>query len=82
MWLMRNCQIDYVLADKLGFLSINEYLQAASGPPNIFAVGDVATSTVYPRPKAGVFAVRQGPPLTDNVRRSAMLHDCCNQLHW
>ncbi|KAA6421181.1 MAG: water dikinase [Trebouxia sp. A1-2] len=55
--------------DELGFLSINEYLQAASGPPNIFAVGDVATSTVYPRPKAGVFAVRQGPPLTDNIRR-------------
>ena len=57
------------LADELGFLSINEYLQAAGGPPNIFACGDVATSTVYPRPKAGVFAVRQGPPLTDNIRR-------------
>lgn len=56
-------------ADELGFLSINENLQAAGGPPNIFAVGDVATSTVYPRPKAGVFAVRQGPPLTDNIRR-------------
>lgn len=57
-------------ADELGFLSINENLQAAGGPPNIFAVGDVATSMVYPRPKAGVFAVRQGPPLTDNIRRS------------
>lgn len=56
-------------SDELGFLSINENLQAAGGPPNIFAVGDVATSTVYPRPKAGVFAVRQGPPLTDNIRR-------------
>ncbi|KAL3145556.1 hypothetical protein ABBQ32_003381 [Trebouxia sp. C0010 RCD-2024] len=55
--------------DELGFLSINENLQAAGGPPNIFAVGDVATSMVYPRPKAGVFAVRQGPPLTDNIRR-------------
>ncbi len=79
MW---KCQIGCVIADKLGFLSINEYLQAASGPPNIFAVGDVATSTIYPRPKAGVFAVRQGPPLADNIRRSAMLHDYCNQLHW
>ena len=56
-------------ADELGFLSINEYMQAAAGPPNIFACGDVATSTVYPRPKAGVFAVRQGPPLTNNIRR-------------
>lgn len=69
---MGKYSIACVLADKLGFLSINEYLQAASGPPNIFAVGDVATSTVYPRPKAGVFAVRQGPPLTDNIRRSVV----------
>ena len=64
-------------ADELGFLSINENLQAASGPPNIFAVGDVATSTVYPRPKAGVFAVRQGPPLTDNIRRYTLADSLC-----
>ena len=61
-------------ADELGFLSINEYMQAAAGPPNIFACGDVATSTVYPRPKAGVFAVRQGPPLTNNIRRFGPHH--------
>jgi selenide, water dikinase len=54
---------------KEGFLAINEYLQSANGPGNVFAVGDVATSVVDPRPKAGVFAVRQGLPLADNLRR-------------
>ena len=66
------CQIvmlSHITTFDLGFLSINECMQAAAGPPNIFACGDVATSTVYPRPKAGVFAVRQGPPLTNNIRR-------------
>ena len=73
-----------VIADELGFLSINEYLQAADGPPNIFACGDVATSTVHPRPKAGVFAVRQGPPLTDTIRRCVLCRNLllpCSGVH-
>lgn len=44
--------------DKAGFLAVNEYLQSDGGPPNVFAAGDVATSSAAPRPKAGVFAVR------------------------
>ncbi len=55
-------------ADRAGFISIDECLRA-DGLENVFAVGDVATSISHPRPKAGVYAVRQGPPLADNLRR-------------
>jgi selenide, water dikinase len=56
-------------AGKDGFLAINENMQSAGGPAEVFACGDVATSVLHPRPKAGVFAVRQGAPLAANLRR-------------
>jgi len=56
--------------DAQGFIATQETLQVAEGgPPEVFAAGDVATCLAHPRPKAGVFAVRAGPPLVANIRR-------------
>lgn len=53
--------------DAQGFLSVLPTLHSPADQ-TIFAVGDCASVAGYPREKAGVFAVRQGPPLTENLR--------------
>ena len=55
--------------DADGFVRVGATLQSINDP-RVFAAGDCAASDPYPRPKAGVFAVRQGAPLTENLRRA------------
>ncbi|EKE45104.1 selenide,water dikinase, putative [Oceaniovalibus guishaninsula JLT2003] len=50
-----------------GFVAVDATLRSVNDPA-IFAAGDCAHMTHAPRPKAGVFAVRQAPILHHNLR--------------
>ena len=64
--------------EERGFVQTHSTLQVI-GYDNLFAVGDCGTQVDFPAtPKAGVYAVRQGPVLTHNLRASLAgepLHD-------
>lgn len=53
--------------DEHGFLQVRDTLQAMDNE-SVFGAGDIAVQLNYPRPKAGVYAVRMGPVLAHNLR--------------
>ena len=51
-----------------GFIRVHDTLQSISAP-DVFAAGDCSTLESHPDlPKAGIFSVREGPVLRDNLR--------------
>ena len=51
-----------------GFIKVHSTLESVN-IPDVFATGDCCHIIEHPRPKAGVFAVRAGPPLLNNMKR-------------
>lgn len=68
-WQRNAAQRGTLAVDAQGFIRINAHLQSVSHP-TVFAVGDCASWASHPLPKAGVHAVRMGPVLAENLRRS------------
>ena len=70
--------------DEKGFIRVRATLQTETDPL-IFAAGDCASMIDHPLEKAGVFAVRMGKPLTENLRRTILrqpLLDYRPQQRW
>lgn len=70
--------------DGKGFILVHPQLQCLNDPL-VFAAGDIASFVARPLEKAGVFAVRMGKPLADNLRRSLRgqtLRAYQPQQHW
>lgn len=67
------------LALENGYIKVKPTLQS-EGDPSIFAVGDCAHLSHAPRPKAGVFAVREAPILFHNLR-AALCGSAMTEYH-
>ena len=55
--------------DANGFVEVDEYLRSTNDEA-VFAAGDVAAMRGHAREKSGVYAVRAGPKLAENLRRA------------
>ena len=55
--------------DDSGFLKVDDMLRVA-GHRDLFAAGDTIAFPSRELPKSGVYAVREGPVLADNIRRT------------
>ena len=56
--------------DSHGFIAVDDCLQSLSHP-HVLAAGDIASMAGQDLPKAGVYAVRQGPVLATSLQRLA-----------
>lgn len=71
-WVTEACAPDWLAASGLavdgrGFVQVDDRLQSMSHP-TVLAAGDIASQVGVDRPKAGVYAVRQGRPLFETLQ--------------
>ena len=61
-------QASGLASDERGFVLVHPTLQSVSHP-EVFALGDCATLRDAPHPRSGLYAVRHGESLVENLRR-------------